>query len=273
MYENYQYSQKDDNLLTQYCQIKNALTLAIFFKNKKLLRIQLQPETILKLNCMLVLFLIITSTLGQLYRYIGAGERHYQLVNLFYLSEEKNIPTAYSSLALLFCSWLLFIIAKHKIKKAQPYCFNWAFLSMLFLLMAIDESLTLHENLTAVMENFMNPDGFFYRAWIIPATIFLVIFVCGNLKFIKSLSPKTRFLFVFAGIVFVSGAIGMEMIGGKVFLILDKSIDNLLYSAIATVEETLEMMGIVFFIYALLDYIRNYCNFQKQERNLSISFF
>ncbi|GAA3535630.1 hypothetical protein GCM10022394_14040 [Zobellella aerophila] len=60
-------------------------------------------------------------------------------------------------------------------------------------------------------------------------------------------------LFVFSGVVFVSGAIGFEMLAGRYVELHGKG--NLIYSFFYTCEEFLEMLGIVIFIYAVLMYM------------------
>ncbi|MGY8769769.1 MAG: hypothetical protein ACKVH8_15225 [Pirellulales bacterium] len=60
-------------------------------------------------------------------------------------------------------------------------------------------------------------------------------------------------LFLFAGGVFVSGAIGIEVLSAT---IADANGENnLAYACVVTLEEACEMFGVVIFIYALCDYI------------------
>ena len=55
---------------------------------------------------------------------------------------------------------------------------------------------------------------------------------------------------------YVGGALGMELIKGRHSYLYGQK--NLAYGVITTIEESLEMLGIVVFIYALLDYIKTY---------------
>jgi hypothetical protein len=52
--------------------------------------------------------------------------------------------------------------------------------------------------------------------------------------------------------VFVFGALGMEMVGGAYFD--SHGSQNVTYVALQTVEEILEMVGIIVFIHALAEY-------------------
>ena len=68
-------------------------------------------------------------------------------------------------------------------------------------------------------------------------------------------------MFVASAGLFVGGAIGMEMIAGIV--VEARGVASIWHTLVQTVEETCEMLGIVVFLYALLDYIqRNWSNVQ-----------
>jgi hypothetical protein len=56
-----------------------------------------------------------------------------------------------------------------------------------------------------------------------------------------------------AATLFIGGALGFELVGGRWVELHGK--ENLTCSMIATVEESLEMAGVIVFIYALLKYI------------------
>ncbi len=83
-------------------------------------------------------------------------------------------------------------------------------------------------------------------------------------KFIQSLPIKTKTLFLLAGFVYVTGALGMELIGGY---IADSYGYNTVYGIVSSIEEILEMLGIVIFIYGLLSYLQSQCE------ELHFSFF
>ena len=65
-------------------------------------------------------------------------------------------------------------------------------------------------------------------------------------------------LFIIAGCLYVSGALGMEMVGGNYRDMVGEV--DLNYGLITSFEETLEMAGIILFIYGLLDYLRSLSN-------------
>ena len=71
------------------------------------------------------------------------------------------------------------------------------------------------------------------------------------------LPDKTRLVFFMSGALYVGGAIGFELIEGC--FVEQQRIDNLIYSLtysmLITVEESLEMGGVILFIWALLVYL------------------
>ena len=81
----------------------------------------------------------------------------------------------------------------------------------------------------------------------------MFVFVIAYLRFLMHLSLPIRNLFIAAGLIYVGGAIGLEAIGGRHFDLYGK---DAVYQVYTTVEELLEMTGIVVFIYALLEHIR-----------------
>ncbi len=184
---------------------------------------------------------------------------------LFTLNEENNFPTLYSSLALLFCSILLAIISYLKKEINSAYAGYWKALSLIFLYLAIDEISSIHE-IFNFLRPLLNAKGLLYFAWVIPGIIFTAIFLLIFRRFIQSLPPKTRNLFIMAGTIYVGSAIGIEMIGAYYAELHGQN--NFMYSLLTIFEESLEMLGIVIFIYALLSYIAQYL----RAVNLQISF-
>jgi hypothetical protein len=78
------------------------------------------------------------------------------------------------------------------------------------------------------------------------------------LKFLSHLPLKTCCLFIVAGGIYIFGAAGMEIISGHYLNAHQATLVNgedFFYKMLDTVEETLEMLGIVLFLYAQLDYL------------------
>jgi hypothetical protein len=165
-------------------------------------------------------------------------------VRYFYLAGEANIPSWFQSATLALCALLLIAISVRK----QPFRFHWRALSALFLYLSLEEAASILE-------------GFAYRLLrILPFTpsylaiLGVALLVVGYWRFMSWLPVKSRVRFIAAGIIYVSGAIGLEMIGS--FLEDFFSAHRIFYLTRTVIEEGLEFLGIVLFLRALLLHIK-----------------
>ena len=197
--------------------------------------------------------------------WLNANYNMQLISHYFNFDQESNFPSLYSALSLGFCSYLLAII--FIIKKAQKarYAKHWKALSLIFLFLALDEACSLHELLIPVLRRAIDARGILYFTWVVPAFFLLIVFLIVFKNFIKNLPTKTRTLFILAGGVYVAGALGMELVGGY---IADTIGYNTIYGLASTIEELLEMLGIVIFVNGLLSYIQS----QLSELHFSFSF-
>jgi len=175
----------------------------------------------------------------------------HKLVKLFDLGLEVNVP-AYFSVALLFSAALLvgFITLITK-KQKGPHLIEWAILTFGFLFMGFDEMASAHERLiepTRALLGIENP-GLLYFAWVVPAIILVSAIGAGFVKFLVDLPTRTRKAFMIAGSMFLGGAVGLELFEGAC------TVGSLAYNTLVVFEESLEMTGVIVFIWALLNYI------------------
>ncbi len=188
---------------------------------------------------------------------------------LFNMDKEINIPTLYSVLLLLTCAYLARFIGKIQTKISKPIARKWISLQWIFIFLALDEALQIHELLIIPdLEPFLPP--LLRVFWIIPYTIF-VIFLLGYFKSLMlNLPNRIRYLTLFSGFIYISGALGVEAFGN--FLVHTEAIrlNSVIYGLITTMEEAMEMFGLVIFIYTLLHYIVDYQK-QKVKINLRIT--
>jgi len=88
---------------------------------------------------------------------------------------------------------------------------------------------------------------------VIPGAALVALFGIALLRFFRHLPRPTRRRLLAAGILFLSGAIGLELVGGAYSAVHAEL--NMSYVLIATAEETLEMVGAAVLLYGLLAYI------------------
>lgn len=215
----------------------------------------LSPLKITRALGVTALLLVLASITGQLTKYILGHDFAYGLIRLFYVDNENNIPSYFSASLLLLAALLLALITALKKAAHAAYRFQWALLSFTFLYMAIDEAASIHELLIEPMKGLLGQQagGIFFFAWVIPGIAVALVFGLSYLKFLLHLPAKTRWRIVIAATLYLGGAIGMELIGGRYADL--HGTENLAYSMATTVEESLEMAGIIVFISTLLNYI------------------
>ncbi|MDF0553254.1 hypothetical protein [Kamptonema sp. UHCC 0994] len=218
-------------------------------------QISISPRRIAASLSIWVLFFGVAGFVVQVLRY-GFNYRE-RWINLFNLDLELNYPSWYQSFTLLFCAILLGVIASAKKKQSDRYFPHWKALSIIFVLLALDESLSFHELLIIPdLRKALHLGGLFYFIWVIPGAAFVLVTALNYFKFLLYLPSRTRYLFILAGCIYVGGALGMEMVGGYYADLAGQR--NLIYGTIATTEEIFEMVGVLIFIYALLAYIGSY---------------
>jgi len=177
------------------------------------------------------------------------------LVRLLNLDEEANLPTALSVLLLALASLLLAAISYHERRSAGSHATHWAVLTAGFCLMALDEFAMLHEILADPTRKLLgNRDlGPLFFAWVVPAFFMLAAIGIYFLSFLRRLPRAVMVRFVTAGAVYVGGCVGVEMLGAMRYEQFGNK--DPFYIATATVEEMMEMTGIVLFIRALILYL------------------
>jgi hypothetical protein len=217
-------------------------------------QITIHPAVISRVLFVISFVLIIIDIAVFAFAYISGKNYSTSIVKVFSFDTEKNIPTCYATLLLLFTSLILVVITLLKRKQNDSMFLYWALLSFGFLYIAVDEFFSLHEKVIKPLRKLLNYEnfGFFYFAWVIPGIALVVLLGLVYLKFLFRLPKKTMVNFIVAGVVYVGGALGVELIGGRY---REMQGINFTYKMIATVEESLEMLGVVMFIRALLLYL------------------
>ncbi len=215
----------------------------------------------------IVAALILASTLVQLSQYfLPDYPLKDNMTRLFYIDREGNIPSLFSALALFFCAILLATIARAQQLAGKRFFNHWRALSVLFGLLSLDELLSIHEIADLPLRSALNTGGFMYFAWVIPGAIFVLACGLAFLRLLATLPAKILRLFLLAATLFLGGALGVEMVGAYVTYKWDQW--NMLYVSVATLEEFLEMLGVVVFIYALLCYLKS----QVKQARLYVRF-
>jgi len=175
------------------------------------------------------------------------------LVDLFDFDIEGNFPTFYSAFAMLLATGLLALITHANWKREGGHRFYWLSLTCIFLFLTFDEATAIHETIGSYFEDYLDASGFLYFMWVVPYGVAVMVLGVLFLKFVLSLPAQTRNLFIAAGAIFLSGAMGLEVFGAREADL--NGTETITYCVLYTFEELLEMLGIVLFIYALASHL------------------
>ena len=214
-----------------------------------------RKKEIITALCAVSIVLIALSVFGQIYKFtLNDGQDRY-LTTIFNLDAEVNFPTFLSMGMLLFCSVLLVLIGRSRYALEVKYRWHWIILGLIFFGMAVDEMLQLHEMTIPPIRNYFHTTGVFHFAWVIPAGFFLVVLFLFYLKFLGELPGRFKNLFFLSASVYIGGAFGIEMIGG--LIASGQGENSLFYALVTNTEESMEIFGLILFIYTLLAFIES----------------
>lgn len=170
---------------------------------------------------------------------------------LFNMDRELSIPTWYSQFLFLLpaslMGWLAYVSDK---KKDRVY---WTLLASLMIFLSMDDGAAIHERFS-ILYNLLGldrVDGIFFYSWTAIAIPLVVILSIIFFRFFLSLPNRTRWLLVAACLIFLSGALGVEMFTSYTVSVIGQDVSPLIIG----LEETLELLGVSILAYALLDHI------------------
>ncbi|MBZ0303142.1 MAG: hypothetical protein K8J31_25570 [Anaerolineae bacterium] len=172
------------------------------------------------------------------------------VLDLFSVNLEQSLPTWYATLILFTAGVLLAVIAAAKQALRDRYRLYWIGLAVIFFYLSLDENAVIHEILSDPLQTTFHTSGYLAFGWQMVAAPLVVILALVYLRFLLHLTAGTRNLFILAGGLYVGGALIVDAVSANEW-VQDNGI-TLGYLAIGTLEELLEMQGIVVFIYALL---------------------
>lgn len=175
-----------------------------------------------------------------------------QASELFSLNHEGNIPTWFASTLLFSAAVLGVIIAHTQAVRQEKWVWHWRAFAVLFTYLTLDEASAIHEIFTSPLREALNTGGYLHFAWLIVGVPFVVLMGILFIPFVLRLPHHTRNSMIVAAFVYLSGAVVVEAISANQYYLNDGT--SLLFSAIGTVEELLEMLGVIILLNGLLAY-------------------
>ena len=206
--------------------------------------INVRLQHLVRLVLIIAITIVLVHSLSWLAHYSG-HERIKTFRLLFNLSGEGNIAAYFSALLILLvslCSWLLYRTTLNKRLKK-----GWLLTSGLFFFLSWDEASQIHEKFNKSFHALLGggDQGIFNFAWVIPYSVLVVLVGLVLIPFIRVLPRKLFIKLAFAGIVYVMGAIGMEMISATI------EYKSSWYMLVTSIEESMEITGMILFLYFL----------------------
>ncbi|MFO0775754.1 MAG: hypothetical protein U0172_13925 [Nitrospiraceae bacterium] len=172
------------------------------------------------------------------------------------LGRENNIPTWFATSMLLLCAGLLGLVSAVAIRAAEPYRFHWLVLAAGFLLLSLDEAASLHEALGRHLEHRASTAMIAHDGSLLPMITVAGVVGISFVGFLWRLPNTIRWMMVVAGLLYVGGAVGMEMLEAQEeFITGSESTPK--YFVMVLIEECLEMSGLTLFFHTLVRHLQD----------------
>lgn len=209
-----------------------------------------QPKLTTLILSVIGVGLVLANIIINFVKYMTGDRFFYGLIPLFQLSAEHNIPAFFSGCLFLINALLLLLVWQTRRLKSQPHLM-WLFLAGLFLFLSFDELFKVHEHLIEPVRNTLGTSGLLYFSWVIVYGLAVIILAAFFFPVWWRLNKTVKIWFALSAITYLSGVIGFEMLGGAHFERIGGQGD-LIYGALYTIEEALEMAGLIMFVYSLM---------------------
>lgn len=200
------------------------------------------------LSCLAAFLLLanVVQDLGQSNLFFASAPHKIWLLDI---DSEESLFNWLSSTALFVDALLLFLVASERHLRNLPFAAYWFVLAIGFVGLSIDETASLHEKLSGMLHNALQTTGLFAFAWVIPAMIFCAVLALFYIPFLRGLERRIARALLLSGLLYVGGAVGVEMIAGAVYERL--ALDSLPYRMVTSVEEALEISGALLLTFVL----------------------
>lgn len=176
------------------------------------------------------------------------------LVPLFHVDFEKNVPTFMAFLLLVSCALASAGLSALETRRPR-HRRAWGLIALLLLLVAADEVFGIHEQIGEFMIDSLHISGLPLFAWVVPYSTAVILLAAFFMVWFLELDNKLRLSLFCAGLLFLSGAVGLELIASSYYENLppDREVYRTLTGdLLATMEEALEFSGAAVFLHATI---------------------
>ena len=206
----------------------------------------LTPRSVRNLLMAITAGFLVAHCVVQVGIYGFGAEKHW--LDSLNMDRELNLPTLFSSSLLLISALLMQRLGHNSNPDAAD---DWRLLSKIFIFLALDEALQIHEILIIPgLRHQVHPA--LASTWVVPYAALALIMLWKFRSFLGSIPRATATGLLRSGAVYVGGAIGMEMIGSFAVRSSLIRLHSPWYGGITGLEEALELIGIILLIDALM---------------------
>lgn len=206
----------------------------------------LRLATVLSCAAAVLILASVVQDLGQAHLFSATTPDKIWLLDV---DSEDSAFNWLSSVVLFVDALLLFLVASERQLRHLSFATHWYVLAIGFVGLSFDETASLHEKLSGVLYKTLHTSGIFTFAWVIPALFFCGLLFLFYVPFLRALPARIARLLFFSGLLYVAGAVGVEMIAGAVYERL--ALDSLPYRIVTSIEETMEMGGALLLTFLL----------------------
>jgi hypothetical protein len=172
---------------------------------------------------------------------------------LFDVDRELSYPTLFSTFLFLLNA-SLFLAVWHS-EQGRPRRQIWLLLAGIFTFLMFDEFGGIHEITASYVDHFLGDLGVSNIAWVFLYGALVLILGVLIGRWYLNLEPDLRKRLFFSGAVYLTGAIGVELIEGYHQRQMNMQ-EDLTRQLLCTVEESFEMSGLILLAWTLLRYLK-----------------
>jgi hypothetical protein len=216
------------------------------------LPVSLTPATLFRWLTIVIAVLVAASLAGTISRLFLGHDNLRGLIPLFNVDAEANVPTWFSAAMLLFAALLLAIIWRAESARDGRFARHWGALAVIFAYLSADEGGHIHEVISTPLPVGEFMQNFGGITWLALNGLGLVILCVAYRRFVFALPSDVLRLALASGLVFITGAVGVEL---ATWISRRTDPNSVAVEFMPLFEESLEMLGAAIFIYALLLYI------------------
>lgn len=165
---------------------------------------------------------------------------------MFNMDKEANIPTWFQTTLLFFAASLAFYTSAFYSSLHHRARHFWRITAAILAFLSVDELCSLHERIRSVSHADISIGSIVLPAhfvWIIPGTVAVIIVAIILLRYLKDIPSKTRNFLIIAAAVYLSGALGAELISALTWS--EGNETTFSYLLLAGMEETMETAGVI----------------------------